>query len=756
MDQERHRRMMHPLRQPGRTVTCLTLLLAWAMAWAAGEPQVLRPEEAFRYEVGTSEGDIVVRWTIEPDYYLYKERMSFATKTPGVVLGDAQMPAGKPYHDEFFGDMHIYRNEAVVRIPVREAGPGRLDLEIRSQGCADIGLCYPPQKWIAPVVLDTSQAAPPADRSITSVLGGAAAPAAPLPPERAFRVSAVMPSARLLRVEWLIAEGYYLYRDSLKIESESPGITLGTPRLPAGVPKEDEYFGQTTVFFEEVSAELDVTGSADPLQLRVSYQGCKENSICYPPQTVRLSVSAATGPGAISTLAGDTAAVANAAGSAPMVSEQDQLAGMIGTGNLALVMLTFAGLGVLLSFTPCCLPMVPILSGIIVGQGKNVTTGRAFALSLTFVLGMALTYTAAGAIFAAAGQQIQAALQQTWVTIAVATLFVGMALAMFGAYELRLPAVLVNRIDAASGRQKTGTFFGTAAMGALSALVVTTCVAPPLVAALTVIAKTGDVTRGALALFALSLGMGLPLLLIGTSAGRLLPKAGAWMNKVKGAFGFMMLGLAVWMIDRILPDAITMVLWAVLVFMAGVFLGAFERLDGVAGVPRTLAKGAGLLAASYGVALLAGALAGGHDPLRPLEVFSGGGGGAGSAEVASLPFRPVKTVADFQAAAAAASAANQPLMLDFYADWCASCIEMERYTFSTPEVRAALDGAVLLQADVTANDQADQALLEHFGIFGPPTIVFFGTDGRERDGHRVVGFKNAAAFSAHVRSAFGR
>ncbi len=737
MAQERHHQRMSRARHRAcRTAPVLAALLAWTTAWAAGAPDVLRPEEAFRYQASAEGSDIVVRWTIEPGYYLYKERMGFAARSPSVTLGAAQMPAGLPYHDEFFGDMHIYRDEAVVRIPVQEPGSGPLDLEIRSQGCADIGLCYPPQKWFTTVALNTNRPAPPGS-SLAGLLG-VAAPDAPLPPEKAFRVSAAMVGPALLQVDWLIAEGYYLYRDSLKIESASPEVTLGAPRLPAGIEKEDEYFGQTTVYYEEASAELDVAGSAAPLQLRVSYQGCKENSICYPPQTVRLSVSPAAGPGL------------PAAGSPPMVSEQDRLAGMIGAGNLALVMLTFAGLGLLLSFTPCCLPMVPILSGIIVGQGSKVTTTRAFALSLTFVLGMALTYTAAGATFAAAGQQIQAALQQTWITVAVTALFVALALAMFGAWELRLPASLTSRLDAASGRQKAGTFFGTAAMGALSALVVTTCVAPPLVAALTVIAQTGDVARGALALFALSLGMGLPLLVMGTSAGRLLPKAGAWMNKVKGAFGFMMLGLAVWMIGRILPDGVTMFLWAALVFMAGVFLGAFQGLDAAAGVPRTLAKGAGLLAVFYGIALLAGALAGGHDPLRPLEVFRGGA----AAEVAQLPFRRVKTVAEFDEAAAAASAAGQPLMLDFYADWCASCIEMERYTFPDPQVRAALSGAVLLQADVTANDQADKALLARFGIFGPPTIVFFGADGRERDGYRVVGFKAAAEFAAHVRNAF--
>ena len=363
-----------------------------------------------------------------------------------------------------------------------------------------------------------------------------------------------------------------------------------------------------------------------------------------------------------------------------------------------------------------------------------------------------MTYTAAGAAFAAAGQQIQAALQQPWIIVSVAALFVALALAMFGLYELQVPAALMTRISAAGGRRKAGSFVGTAVMGALSALVVTTCVAPPLVAALTVIAQAGDMLRGALALFALSIGMGLPLLVVGTSAGRLLPRAGAWMTAVKGAFGFMMLGLAVWMLDRILADGVTMLLWAALVFMAGAFLGAFQTLDAAATAQRKLSKGVGLLAALYGAALLIGALAGSTDPLQPLQGF---GGQATSREEARLPFKRIKSVSDLDQAIAAAASAGQPLMLDFYADWCTSCIEMERYTFTSPDVRAALAGAMLLQADVTANDDVDKALLARFGIFGPPTIVFFGRDGRERDGYRVVGFKNAGDFASHVRSAIG-
>ena len=723
----------------GLAAACLALPAV--VAGAAEEP--LRPEQAFRYSAAAEGGDSVVRWDIEPGYYLYRERMSFATRTPGAQLGPAAMPEGLPYKDEFFGDMHVYRESAEVRIPLVRAGGSELELIIKSQGCADIGLCYPPQTWTTPVRLAGAPAGALSRPRGLAALLNPARPDEPLPVEQAFRVRAERLPDGALRVAWDIAEGYYLYRDSLKAESATPGVGIGALRLPPGLEKEDEYWGLTRVFYEEVEGIAPVTGSADVLQLRISHQGCKENSICYPPQTLLLTAGPAPATRALPA-ADDTATT-------PMVSEQDRLAALIGTGNLALVMLTFAGLGLLLSFTPCCLPMVPILSGIIVGQGKDVTTARAFLLSLAYVLGMALTYTAAGALFAAAGQQVQAALQLPWIIIGVAVLFVALALAMFGVYELQLPAALVNRLSVASGRQKAGSYFGTAVMGALSALVVTTCVAPPLVAALTVIAGTGDMLRGALALFALAMGMGLPLLVIGASAGRLLPKAGAWMTSVKGAFGFMMLGLAIWMLDRLLPDAFTLLLWAALVFMAGVFLGAFQPLGPAPGTARRLAKGAGLLAALYGAALLVGALAGGSDPLRPLAALRAPGAEA----QASLPFRRIKTVADLDQALAAAAGAGQTVMLDFYADWCASCIEMERYTFTDPAVQAALSGSLLLQADVTANDAEDQALLQRFGIFGPPTIVFFGGNGVERAGYRVVGFKAADEFAAHVRSAFG-
>jgi len=701
---------------------------------------ILKPEEAYKYDVSTIGNEITVRWRIEPEHYLYKKRMSYASLTDTVELGQADLPPGIPHSDEFFGEMEIYRDEAIVRIPITQRAPGanQLDLELRSQGCADIGLCYPPQVWTTAVTLDA-----PAVGKLDRLLNrdpGSRASMDPLPAELAFQPMVSVMAPFDLQVNWTIAEGYYLYRDSIKISATGEVAQPGTPVIPPGTPKWDEHFGDTHVFYEDLTIDVPLSRAspaAGVLPLILEFQGCKEDSICYPPQTVSLDVKLPTATAADVPREVDSAA--------EVISEQDRLSAMIQNGNLFIVMLTFTGLGLLLAFTPCVLPMVPILSGIIAGQGKDVTTSRAFALSLTYVLGMAITYTLAGAAFAAMGGQIQAALQKPWIIIGVSALFVALALSMFGLYELQMPAALQTRMSALSNRQRSGTFFGTAIMGILSALIVTTCVAPPLVASMTVIAQAGDVMRGALSLFAMSMGMGIPLLVIGTSAGRWLPKAGPWMNAVKGAFGFMLLGLAIWMLERILPGAITMALWAVLVFMAGIFLGAFQSVDATARPLRKLAKGAGLLAALYGAAILLGALSGAENPLQPLRFA-----GSTSASQAELPFKYVKTVADLDRELATASNAGKPVMLDFYADWCVSCKEMEHYTFSDENVQRSLADVVLLQADVTANDADDQALLQRFDIFGPPTIVFFDANGQERKNFRVVGYMPAADFSAHV------
>ncbi|MGI9308333.1 MAG: protein-disulfide reductase DsbD [Gammaproteobacteria bacterium] len=736
--------------------TGLLWLRCWLLAGllpgsAVHAEDILRPEEAFRYQISATPTEILVVWNIEPEHYLYRERMGVSSSTTGISLGDAIFLPGKIYADEFFGEMEIYRGRTQIRVPyTRQPGsPDTIELALQLQGCADIGLCYPPQNWNASVTLPAATAAPaPAkSRTLEQLLNnggptGLTDELTPLPVDEAFRPSLSATDPFTLELSWTIEPGYYLYRDSFSVASKTTDVAIGSLRLPPGQIEQDEYFGETEVYFESVTVTIPVTRAnrnAMLAELSIDYQGCKKDSICYPPETLMLAVdlpaaSSADQPRTITP---------------KPQSEQSRLASLIAEGNLLLVMAAFLGAGLLLAFTPCVLPMVPILSGIIAGQGKDVTTLKAFSLSLTYVLGMALTYTIAGALFASAGQQVQAVLQKPWIIISVAGLFVALALAMFGAYELQMPSAIQTRINAFSNRQRSGSYLGTALMGALSALVVTTCVAPPLVAALTVIAESGDVMRGALALFALSIGMGIPLLVIGTSAGKLLPKAGPWMDHVKAFFGFMMLALAIWMLDRLWPGPFITGLIGALAIGAGVYMGAWQRLTAEAGNGAKAAKAAGLIVLLYGLIVVTGALAGATNPLRPLAPFSGE-----AAQHEGLEFKRIKTVADLNAAVQQARENKQPVMLDFYADWCVSCKEMEYFSFSDSGVKEALAGFVLLQADVTLNDAEDQALLKHFGIFGPPTIVFYDRSATEISDTRVVGYLPAEDFIEHINRTY--
>ena len=558
-----------------------------------------------------------------------------------------------------------------------------------------------------------------------------------LPPDQAFRFDALPDGTDRVRLNWEIADGYYLYRARIKVVTSSASAQLGTPQFPAGQVKTDEYFGEQEIYHHELSATVPVaraSSGAIELPLQVTYQGCADAGLCYPPITKTVSVRL---PGA----AGAAAPGGSAGASAGAPSEQSQFASLL-SGNFFLMLGSFYVAGLLLAFTPCVLPMVPILSGIIAGSGANVTAGRGFALSLSYVLGMALTYTAAGLAGAAMGKEVQALFQQWWVLALFAAVFVAMALSMFGLFTVQMPVAIQTRIAGISNRQSAGTFGGVAVMGALSALIVTTCVGPALVAALLVISQTGQIARGGAALFAMSLGMGTPLLLVGASAGKLLPKAGPWMDLVKKLFGVMMLAVAAWMLARVAPDRIVLLLWSIPALTLGWLLW-FELRAHSAGTwgLRVLGLAAGL----YGVALAAGSALGGTDPLAPIPAFA--------AKTPTLSFRPIKSLADLDRAVAQASAQGRSVLVDFSAAWCTSCKEMERYTFSDPAVQAALSNTVLLRADVTQNDADDQALLRHFGIFGPPTIAFYGTDGQERPAYRVVGYMKADAFAARTRAA---
>jgi thioredoxin:protein disulfide reductase len=745
-------------------ILLLLLLAALAPQPALGEPQLLRAEQAFQYTAEVDGGDVVVRWRVADGYYMYQERFGFRSLDPAVVLDEPRLPAGIPYEDEFFGKSIIHRGAFEIRIPVSGTPSGRsLPIEIKSQGCADIGVCLPPQTWQAEVRYTAAPggaaasspggAASAADsaRSFLSLLsGGRRGPQQQefLHPDEAFRTHAARQDGGV-SLEWQIAPGYYLYREQFSVAADG-GAPLPA-QFPAGRMIHDEFFGDVEVIYEHARTWVMPPVGAETLQVR--YQGCAEDGICYPPTTWTVSLaSLGTGASASATSPAGAAPAGLSAGgrAAAPVSESDRLAALISGGALPAVLAVFFGFGLLLAFTPCVLPMVPILSGLIVGQGPDVTTRRAFSLSAVFVLAMALTYTIAGVVVAMLGHNLQATFQHPAVLIGFSAIFVALALAMFGFYELQVPAGLQTKMAAWSNRQQSGTWMGAGAMGMFSALIVGPCVAAPLAAALIVIGATGDPVRGGAALFALSLGMGAPLLAFGASAGKLLPKAGPWMNTIKNVFGLLLLGVAVWMLERIVPPAGALALWAGLLFLAAVFLGALEPLAAESGPGRRVAKGLGLMGLLYGAVLLVGAAAGGSSIWQPLAGF-GGGTGAASQAAPAAAFRTVKSLAELEQELRAADAAGRSVMLDFYADWCVDCKRMERYTFPQPEVQAALDGKVLLKADVTANDALDRELMNRFDIYGPPAILFFGAGGAELRGHRLLGYVPAQRFAAHVR-----
>ncbi|WP_441618164.1 MULTISPECIES: protein-disulfide reductase DsbD [unclassified Cupriavidus] len=598
-----------------------------------------------------------------------------------------------------------------------------------------------------------------------------------LPPEQAFRFAARQVDAQTIEVRFDVADGYYLYRDRFAFAAQPASVKLGAPAFPPGKVKFDETFGKEMETYHgglTIRVPVEAAPADGKWSLVVTSQGCADKGLCYPPmesvfkvgggaldglfgKTAKADSTPAGVPAPAGTArsAGNASAAADAA-AAPLsgpADENDRIAGALASRNLGLIAALFFGLGVLLTFTPCVLPMVPILSSIVVGE--HVTRGRALLVSLAYVFGMAVVYTGVGVAAGVLGEGLSAALQAPWVLALFAALMVGLSLSMFGLYELQLPQRWQTRLTASSNRRQGGQLAGAAAMGAISALIVGPCVTAPLAGALAYIARTGDAMTGGAALFAMALGMGLPLVLVGVGAGNLLPRAGRWMEMTKRFFGFLLLGVALWMVSPVLPAWVLMTGWAALLLVGAVFLSAFEALGPDAHGLARVGKGLGLLAALAGAILLVGLASGGRDPLQPLAHLAAlrANPEAVVGKVSEARFERVRSVAELDARVAQAAAAGKPVLLDFYADWCVSCKEMERFTFSDDRVRSRLSGVVMLQADVTRNNEDDRALLKRFGLFGPPGIILYGTDGRERP-VRVIGYQPAARFLDSLARAF--
>jgi len=797
--------------------TGLLLLLVQSPLLQAQEEELLPPEEAFSLSAWVEGDTLVAEYQIAPGYYMYRERFDFqieSSDTP-TRFDVAIIPAGKVKEDEFFGKMETYRDNVKISLPLLFDGPAasKLQVKMTSQGCADIGVCYPPLKQALTVELASNA------RIIPSAWVASSAPAESmgddvaalkalldevstnlekqqssnaeksdgtdalavlqslgddlgldqddeiLHPDEAFILSAKLDANNIIQTNILLADHIYLYRDKIQIALvDGDGHSLGAISVPRGKKKNDEFLGPTEVIYDQVNVSIPLISQANAsskLVLSYKYQGCVEERICYPPITKYLDIDAGEGliqvvneitdGGSISPTAGDTTVAA----AQTSMSEQDQFAQLLKDESLLLIVSLFFLAGIGLTFTPCVFPMIPILSSIIAGQGSSITTSKAFSLSLVYVLSMAATYAVAGAIVGYYGAEfnIQIWFQDPVILSTFAAVFVLLSLSMFGFYELQMPNAIQSRLTAISNGQQGGTLLGVGLMGLFSAIIVGPCITAPLVGALIFISQTQDWQLGGLALFALGLGMGVPLLLIGTSAGKLLPRAGGWMDSVKAVFGVVLLGVAIWLLERILPVNVTMLLIAALLIASAIYMGALDALSDTATGWRRLFKSLGLLILIYGVAYLIGAAAGSNDLIQPLRGLAATSGNAPQSQQ-HLVFRQIKGRQGLQLALNDSIQQQRGTMLDFYADWCISCKEMEKYAFTNAKVLAALEDINTLQADVTDNDSIDTELMSSLGIYGPPAILFFDSSGREIRNRRVVGEMSGEQFAAHVAATY--
>ncbi len=764
-------------------------LLSPTFSHALDEGDLLEPEKAFVFSAKVLDSNTIeVRYQVAKGYYLYHDKFKFVVEPKEATLGTPKIPPGKIIQDEFFGKVETHRGLLIIKLPINRGNAQTITLKATSQGCADLGVCYPPfthsikLNFAATAASNTTTPAAPVAKS-----GGGALAALKdfglsfgasghelLPAEEALKVSVKTKDANTLLVTIVPSANVYMYKDKIKATLlDGKGVSITGMKLPKGEEKTDPAFGKTEVYYQAVTAEVSLkreAGSAEKIALRVDYQGCDEKvGVCYPPLNQRFEVNllggavkidsaaavalpAAPAAQAVAAAAPMLSSPAPAASSAPATApiiedEQSLITNILKGGNFWLIIASFFGFGLLLTFTPCVFPMIPILSSIIAGQGHELNKIKSFVLSLTYVLGMAITYTAAGVAAGKSGLLLSAALQNPWVLGSFAGVFVVLAFSMFGFFKLQMPSFIQSRLTESSNKVKGGNLGGVFVMGALSALIVGPCVAAPLAGALLYISQTGDAWLGGWGLFAMSMGMGAPLIAVGVAGGHLLPRAGAWMNAVNAFFGVVLLGVAIWLISPVISALVHMLLWAALLIVSAIYMHALDPLPPNGSGFTKFWKGLGVISLVVGVSLAIGALSGSRDILQPLAGMRLSAAGSGTAIAApsaqGLKFERVKSVAELDARLLAAKGQN--VMLYFYADWCISCKELERFTFSDPKVQERLKDTLLLKADVTANSDADKALLKRFKLFGPPGIIFYSKAGVEQPGH-VIGYQSAEKF----------
>ncbi|WP_223788021.1 protein-disulfide reductase DsbD [Marinicella meishanensis] len=729
----------------------LTALLALLSSSVLADRTPPPPDEAMQLSVTVEDQQTVrVSFALLDEVYLYQHALAFTGEDLDVDQTQLKLPQGKEKDDPAFGLVQTYWESLQIDVPVMAIGE-QPKLQIKYQGCVDGFICYPPQRKTIDLTGQLLPAAVPAaaDQGLlnlgnNSSSGFFANDQQLLPVDQAFQFETIALDAEVLMVRFTMAPNIYLYKDQVAFTTFTDGVQLGEPVFPEAQLKDDPEFGLVDVFYDVVEIELPYSRSAagiDTLDIEAAFQGCEDGKVCYPPTaqlaTVDLPPAATLVTEAASTqMASQVASQGQAPDLAVAKSETEEI-NEVFDESIFWIMLQFFGFGLLLALTPCVFPMIPILSGLIVGQ-KDPSTAKAFTLSVIYVLAMAVTYTAVGVVMGLMEINAQALFQKPWIITVFTLIFVLLSLSMFGFYDLQLPASWQNKLTHISNRQKGGTYVGVAVMGLLSALIVGPCVAPPLAAAVIYISTTdGGPVLGGLALFAMSLGMGAPLIAIGTSAGKWMPNAGGWMNVVKSFFGILLLGMAIWFLSRILPGDITLMLWGVLLIASAVMWHQHAKNNGLSGWVMSLFDALRILLLIVGTAQLIGGMAGKSDPIRPLKgVFSGG-----AVTAQKVEFKMIKSLADLQREI---EQSDQPVFLDFYADWCVECKRMERTTFQDPEIVALTAQMTVLKADVTANDAVDAALMKRFGIVGPPASLFFAADGTPLKALNFFGYKNAS------------
>lgn len=740
-------------------IAALALLMSSPLL-AINEEDLLPPDQAFTVNARAIDANTVeVEWQAADGYYMYNDKFNFKSETAGIELGNITLPPGKKKigirPDGTEGEIEIYRHKLAIKVPLIHSGENKsLRITVGAQGCADLGVCYPPAKHTILLNLPNAAAAPSSGIQKLSSLGNSLLGGGQrefLAPDEAFAYQVRMDDNGNIVADWTIAEGYYLYKEKFNFKTETTGVQLGEIKMPIGTMHHgilpDGSEGDVEVYLKTVSVviPIDNAPAAGTLAFTAKFQGCADAGICYPPMTKKndlvLSSAIATKS---NTLTND---VTN--------NKTDDSE----NGYLWYILVAFVvGLG--LTFTPCVLPMIPILSSIIVGQSQDgqLSKFKGGMLAASYVFGTSVIYTIAGYVAGKSGDQLQAYFQNPWLIGGVSVILVLLALSMFGLFTIQMPASIQSRMQTQSAGLKGGSLFGVFLMGVLSSMIVGACASPILLSVLIVAIESQDPVLGGLIMFSMSWGMGVVLIAIGIGAGALIPKAGTWMDGVKYFFGVLLIGVAIYILT-VLPGVPVLLLWGVFFITLGIYLGATQSLpEGVSGW-RVFWKGIGTVLLIWGVLSLVGGMQGNRDIMQPvdfnkLSVGSAATSQSGTAESAHDLFIQIKSGEDLDRELAKATAAGKPVIIDFFATWCTDCIRMEKSTFADATVTGLMNQYVALQIDVTdPSDPVTSAVQKRLGVYGPPALLFFSKQGQRIKSMDFYGYKDATEFAAHIEQA---